>query len=260
MLDMGFVHDIKRIIAKLPHDRQSLFFSATMPPSIVSLSHKILGNPEKVTVNPKQTTAEKVEQKVYFVSKKNKNQLLNYLLEKLNVSSTLVFSRTKYGADKIVRSLAKAGIQAAAIHGNKSQNARQRALGNFKDGKIKVLVATDIAARGIDVDDLSLVINFDLPNIPETYVHRIGRTGRAKASGVALSFCNVEERPYLSDIQKLIAKRITVVSDHPFPDDSEVPVSKNAPKTQQQKKKPLKKRNWSKNKNNNRRNSTGRRQ
>lgn len=249
MLDMGFVHDIKRIIAKLPHERQSLFFSATMPPSIINLSHKILGNPEKVTVNPKQTTAEKVTQVVYYVSKGNKPALLNHLLEKEQANSILVFSRTKYGADKIVKSLSKAGVHAAAIHGNKSQNARQRALGNFKDGKIKVLVATDIAARGIDVDELSLVINFDLPNIPETYVHRIGRTGRAKASGKAISFCNLEERPYLNDIQKLIAKKIPLITDQPFHDDSIAIVGKKDSKQKEQQKRPPKKKNWNKNKN-----------
>lgn len=249
MLDMGFVHDIKRIIAKLPSERQSLFFSATMPPSIISLSHKILGNPEKVTINPKQTTAEKVEQSVYFVSKSNKSALLIHLLEKEEAKSTLVFSRTKYGADKIVKSLSRAGVNAAAIHGNKSQNARQRALGNFKDGKIKVLVATDIAARGIDVDELSLVINYDLPNIPETYVHRIGRTGRAKASGKAISFCNLEERPYLNDIQKLIGQKVPTVEDHPYHDDSEPIRTKGVSKPKTQQKKNPNKRNWDKNKN-----------
>ncbi len=221
MLDMGFIHDIKKIIAKLPPKRQSLFFSATMPPAIIQLSRKILGNPEKVTVKPEQATAERVEQAVYFVAKKEKIKLLTHLLKTKGADSTLVFSRTKHGSDKIVRLLERAGIHAAAIHGNKSQNARQRALGRFKDGKIAVLVATDIAARGIDVEELSLVINYDLPNVPETYVHRIGRTGRAKASGVALSFCDVEERPYLRDIQKLIKQQVPVIADHPFPDERE---------------------------------------
>lgn len=219
MLDMGFIHDIRKIIAKLPSKRQSLFFSATMAPAIVSLSRKILGNPESVTVKPEQTTAERVEQAIYFVSKKDKRKLLIHLLKSEPIDSVLVFSRTKHGADKIVKVLGKSGIQAAAIHGNKSQGARQRALGNFKSGHTKVLVATDIAARGIDVEELSHVINFDLPNVPETYVHRIGRTGRAGASGIALSFCNTEERAYLRDIQKLIKQRIPIVSDHPFPDD-----------------------------------------
>ena len=216
MLDMGFIHDIRKIIAKLPTKRQSLFFSATMPKDIVDLSRKILGNPEKVIVNPEQTTAEKVEQAVYFVSKKAKPKLLVHLLESESSNSTLVFSRTKHGANKIVKVLVKANINAEAIHGNKSQNARQQALGNFKNGRTKVLVATDIAARGIDVEKLSHVINYDLPNIPETYVHRIGRTGRASESGIALSFCDAEEKAYLRDIQKLIDQKIPVVSEHPF--------------------------------------------
>ncbi len=216
MLDMGFIHDIRKIIAQLPAKRQSLFFSATMPPDIVSLSRKILGNPEKVVVQPEQTTAEKVEQAVYFVPKKGKTKLLIHLLKTTPVNSTIVFSRTKHGANKIVKLLDRAGIRAEAIHGNKSQGARQRALGNFKNGDISVLVATDIAARGIDVEELAQVINYDIPNIPETYVHRIGRTGRAGASGVALSFCDVEERPYLRDIQKLIDQKIPVIADHPF--------------------------------------------
>ena len=216
MLDMGFIHDIRKIIAKLPEKRQSLFFSATMPANIVSLSHKILGNPEKITIKPEQATAEKVEQAVYFVSKGNKSKLLIHLLQQNSVKSTLVFSRTKHGANKIVKLLDKAGIKSEPIHGNKSQIARQKALNNFKKGTTKVLVATDIAARGIDVSDLSLVVNYDLPNISETYVHRIGRTGRAKASGIAISFCSAEERPYLRDIQKLINQKIPVIAEHPF--------------------------------------------
>ena len=199
MLDMGFIHDIRRIIAKLPPKRQSLFFSATMPKDIVALSRTILGDFEQVSVKPQQATAEKVEQGVYFVSKNNKPKLLVYLLEDQSNNSVLVFSRTKHGANKIVKILGKAGIDSAAIHGNKSQTARQKALGDFKDGKLKVLIATDIAARGIDVDKLSLVINYDLPNVPETYVHRIGRTGRASESGIAVSFCDREERPYLKE-------------------------------------------------------------
>lgn len=216
MLDMGFIHDIRKVIAKLPVKRQSLFFSATMPPDIVELSRKILGNPEKVIIKPEQTTAEKVKQAIYFVTKKGKPKLLAHLLHNDDINSAIVFSRTKHGANKIVRVLDKADIKAEAIHGNKSQNARQQALGNFKNGKLKVLVATDIAARGIDIDELSHVINYDLPNIPETYVHRIGRTGRANASGIALSFCDVEERAFLRDIQKLIGQKIPVVDDHPF--------------------------------------------
>ncbi len=216
MLDMGFIHDIRRIITKLPTKRQSLFFSATMPTAIVKLSQKMLGNPEKVTIAPKQTTAERVEQALYYVSKKNKPKLLVHLLTRNTVESTLIFSRTKYGADKITKFLKKVDIHSEAIHGNKSQNQRQKALLNFKEGKTKILVATDIAARGIDVSDLALVVNFDLPNIAETYVHRIGRTGRAAASGIAISFCDIEEKAFLKDIQKLISQEIPVIQEHPF--------------------------------------------
>ena len=219
MLDMGFIHDIRKLIAKLPQKRQSLFFSATMPPAIVQLSGNILGKHETVTIKPKQTTAEKVEQKLFYVSKGNKIKLLINLLGKDEITSTIVFSRTKHGANKIVKLLDRNGVNAEAIHGNKSQAARQRALNSFKDGELNVLVATDIAARGIDVDELSHVINYDLPNVPETYVHRIGRTGRAGSSGTALSFCAVDERPYLRDIQKLIKQDIDLVGDHPYPDD-----------------------------------------
>ncbi len=216
MLDMGFIHDIKKIIAKLPSKRQSLFFSATMPKDIVELSRKMLGDFERVTIKPEQATAEKVEQGVYFVNKGNKPKLLVHILEQQPQDSVLVFSRTKHGANKIVKKLAQAEIRSAAIHGNKSQTARQKALGDFKDGKLKVLVATDIAARGIDVEELSLVVNYDLPNVSETYVHRIGRTGRANASGTALSFCDVDERPYLRDIEKLINQQVPRMPEHPF--------------------------------------------
>jgi len=216
MLDMGFIHDIKKIIALLPEKRQSLFFSATMPPSIVDLSKKILGAYESVTIKPQQATAERVEQALYYVSKRNKIKLLIDILNERSTDSTLVFSRTKYGADKIVRKLQKAGIKGAAIHGNKAQNNRQKALNAFKEGKIRVLVATDIAARGIDVAELALVVNYDLPNVPETYVHRIGRTGRASASGIALSFCMEDEKPNLKSIQKLIKQTIPVISDHAY--------------------------------------------
>lgn len=229
MLDMGFIHDIKKIIAKLPHERQSLFFSATMPKDIVELSRKILGDFEQVTVRPEQATADKVEQGLYMVSKKNKPKLLVYLIHERPADSVLVFSRTKHGANKIVKVLDKAGISSAAIHGNKSQAARQKALGDFKDGKSKVLIATDIAARGIDVEELSLVINYDLPNVPETYVHRIGRTGRAKASGIAISFCDVEERPYLRDIEKLIKQPIPRMPEHQFVDDGSEDVEEERP-------------------------------
>ena len=216
MLDMGFIHDVKKIIAKLPPNRQSLFFSATMPKTIVELSQKMLGDFERVTIKPQQATAEKVEQGVYFVSKNNKPKLLIHLLEQRPDDSVLVFSRTKHGANKIVKTLDKVQIKSAAIHGNKSQAQRQRALGEFKEGILKVLIATDIAARGIDVDDLALVINFDLPNVSETYVHRIGRTGRASASGIALSFCMGDERPYLKDIEKLIKQQVPRMGEHPF--------------------------------------------
>jgi len=216
MLDMGFVNDVKKIIAKLPAKRQSLFFSATMPKTIVELSQKMLGEFERVTIKPEQATAEKVEQGVFFVSKSNKPKLLIHLLEQRKNDSVLLFSRTKHGANRIVKTLEKAQIKSAAIHGNKSQTMRQKALSAFKDGSLKVLVATDIAARGIDVDDLALVINYDLPNVAETYVHRIGRTGRANASGIALSFCMGDERPYLKDIEKLIKQQVPRMGEHPF--------------------------------------------
>ncbi len=257
MLDMGFIHDIKKILARLPSKRQSLFFSATMPPNIVDLSRKILGQYERVTVKPEQATAEKVEQAVYFVSKRAKTKLLVHLLQTENIHSTLVFSRTKHGANKIVKLLDKAGIKAEAIHGNKSQVARQKALANFKSGITKVLIATDIAARGIDIDELSHVINYDLPNIPETYVHRIGRTGRAGASGIALSFCMQEEKVYLRDIQKLINQKIPVITEHPFLNFEDDDTSSNEPKQhhnprrQQRSSKP-RKNNW-RNKNRNKR-------
>ena len=222
MLDMGFIHDVKKIIAKLPPNRQSLFFSATMPKTIVELSQKMLGDFERVTIKPQQATAEKVEQGVYFVSKNNKPKLLIHLLEQRPDDSVLVFSRTKHGANKIVKTLDKAQIKSAAIHGNKSQAQRQRALGEFKEGILKVLIATDIAARGIDVDDLALVINFDLPNVSETYVHRIGRTGRASASGIALSFCMGDERPFLKDIEKLIKQQVPRMGEHPFMEGADV--------------------------------------
>ncbi|RFC55950.1 DEAD/DEAH box helicase [Brumimicrobium aurantiacum] len=214
MLDMGFIHDIKKIIAKLPPKRQSLFFSATMPKSIVELSKKILGEFEQVSIKPQQATAEKVEQGVYFVSKGNKIQLLSHLIKEGSQEAVLVFSRTKHGANKIVKKLEKEGIGAKAIHGNKSQPQREAALNDFKEGKIQVLIATDIAARGIDVDQLSLVINYDLPNVPETYVHRIGRTGRADASGIALSFCANDERTFLRSIEKLIKQKVPVMKPH----------------------------------------------
>ena len=216
MLDMGFVNDVKKVIAKLPTKRHSLFFSATMPPVIQSLADSILHQPTKIEVTPVSSTADTIVQSLYYVAKSDKKRLLIHLLQTEKINSVLVFTRTKHGADRVVKDLDKAGIKAAAIHGNKSQNARQAALSDFKSGKIKVLLATDIASRGIDIDALSHVINFELPNIPETYVHRIGRTGRAGFNGIAFSFCDEEEFGELKDIQKLIGKQIPVNDTHPF--------------------------------------------
>ena len=230
MLDMGFIHDVKKIISALPQKRQSLFFSATMPPEIVKLAGSIVYKPVKVEVTPSATTVDIVNQFVYFIDKGNKNSLLIELLKDEKIKTALVFTRTKFGADKVVRVLEKKNIRAEAIHGNKAQNARQRALSNFKSQTTRVLVATDIAARGIDVDDLQFVINYEIPNISETYVHRIGRTGRAGANGTAISFCDAEEKPYLRDIEKLITKKIQVIDDHPFPLIDDNPVK--APKQQ----------------------------
>ncbi|MBD2846657.1 DEAD/DEAH box helicase [Paenibacillus sp. IB182496] len=218
MLDMGFIHDVKRIIAKVPVKRQTLFFSATMPSEIAKLAQTLLVDPVKVEITPVSSTAERIEQSVYLVDKPNKQKLLGDLLKQdATIVSALVFTRTKHGADRVARLLGRVGVTAQAIHGNKSQNARQAALANFKSGKTRVLVATDIAARGIDIDELSHVINFNLPNVPETYVHRIGRTGRAGLSGIAISFCEAEELPYLKDIEKLIGKKVPRVEDHPYP-------------------------------------------
>jgi ATP-dependent RNA helicase RhlE len=217
MLDMGFIHDVRKIIAALPQKRQSLFFSATMPPEIVKLAGSIVYKPVKVEVTPSASTVDIVNQFVYFIDKGNKNALLIELLKDEKIRTALVFTRTKFGADKVVKVLKKKNISAEAIHGNKAQTARQRALSNFKAQTTRVLVATDIAARGIDVDDLEFVINYEIPNISETYVHRIGRTGRAGANGTAISFCDADEKAYLKDIEKLITKKIQVVDDHPFP-------------------------------------------
>ena len=216
MLDMGFIHDVKKVITKLPVKRQTLFFSATMPQEIQKLADTILTNPLKVEVTPVSSTAEKIKQEMYFVTKNDKKNLLIHILQDKTIETALVFTRTKHGADRIVKDLIKVGIKAEAIHGNKSQNARQRALTNFKAKTTRILVATDIAARGIDVDELAHVINYELPNIPETYVHRIGRTGRAGLSGTALSFCDAEEKDFLKDIEKLIALKIPVTEDHPY--------------------------------------------
>lgn len=216
MLDMGFIHDIKRILPLLPKKRQTLFFSATMPVEIALLADSMLNNPQKVSVSPPSSTVEKIEQSLYFVEKKEKNLLLIELLQNPEITSALVFSRTKHGADKIAKVLQRAEISADSIHGEKTQNARQRALTNFKNNAIRVLVATDIAARGIDVDDLSYVFNYDLPEVPETYVHRIGRTGRAGKEGKAVSFCSSDEIQQLKDIEKLIGKSILKIKDHNY--------------------------------------------
>ena len=219
MLDMGFIHDVKKLIKLIPTKRQSLFFSATMPDSIRVLAGTILTNPEEVAVTPVSTTAETIQQEMYYVDANNKKDLLIHLLQDKSIKTALVFTRTKHGADKIQRILVKANIKAEAIHGNKSQNARQNALRNFKERTTRVLVATDIAARGIDIDDLNLVINYEIPNIPETYVHRIGRTGRAGLDGKAISFCDEEELEYLRDIQKLISIEIPLITDQPYAAD-----------------------------------------
>jgi ATP-dependent RNA helicase RhlE len=217
MLDMGFIHDIKKIIALLPRERQSLFFSATMPTNIVNLSQSILHNPVKVEVAPQSSTADTIQQKVYYTNKADKKDLLVHILKDERINQVLLFSRTKHGADKIARNLQKKKINAAAIHGDKAQTQRQKALEGFKAGKTRVLVATDIAARGIDIENLSYVINYDIPNESETYVHRIGRSGRAGLSGNAISLCEPEENAFIKDIEKLIRKQIPIVKDNPFP-------------------------------------------
>jgi ATP-dependent RNA helicase RhlE len=217
MLDMGFIHDVKKVIVRLPEKRQTLFFSATMPPEIQKLANVLLTNPAKVEVTPVSSTVDAIEQSLFYVAKQDKNKLLLHLLKDDTITTALVFTRTKHGADKVVKILLHENITAAAIHGNKSQNARQNALSNFKNGNLRVLVATDIAARGIDIDDLTHVINFELPEVPETYVHRIGRTGRAGNSGIAFSFCDADEKTELRDIQKIIGKVIPQVTGHPYP-------------------------------------------
>jgi ATP-dependent RNA helicase RhlE len=219
MLDMGFINDVKKIVAKLPAKRQTLFFSATMPTEIQKLANTILNNPIKVEVTPVSSTVDAIQQSVFYVEKKDKKSLLIHLLKDKAIKSALVFSRTKHGADKITKDLNKVNIKTEAIHGNKSQNARQRALSNFKSGETRVLIATDIAARGIDIDELTHVFNFELPEVPETYVHRIGRTGRAGASGIAIAFCDEEEVSLLKDIHKLIGKIIPKAEDNPYPLD-----------------------------------------
>ena len=217
MLDMGFIHDIKKLLKLLPKQRQSLFFSATMPTKIVKLSQEILINPKKVAVNPVSSTAETIQQQIYFTNKSDKKNLLLHILKNKEIEQVLLFSRTKHGADRIVRNLRNKKIESTAIHGEKSQNQRQKALMQFKKGQIRVLVATDIAARGIDIDKLRYVINYDIPNEPETYVHRIGRCGRAGEEGVAISLCEPEENAYVKDIEKLIKLKINVNNNNPFP-------------------------------------------
>ncbi len=216
MLDMGFIRDVKKIAAQLPRQRQTVFFSATMPTSVQGLASSLLNNPVRVEVAPAATTAERVDQQVLFVAKDKKRALLAELLKNREIERVLIFTRTKHGADRVARHLQNGGVKSDAIHGNKSQNARQRALDGFKSGHIRALVATDIAARGIDVDGVTHVINFELPNEPESYVHRIGRTARAGATGIAISFCDHEERAYLRDIEKTIRQCVPVVEDHPY--------------------------------------------
>ena len=216
MLDMGFIHDVRRVIKELPEERQTLLFSATMPDAITKLSQTLLHEPVRVEVTPESTTVEKVIQRIMMVEKSDKTRQLIEVLEDPDIERTLVFTRTKHGADRVVKKLVRVGVSAAAIHGNKGQSNRQRALANFKEGRTRVLVATDIAARGIDVEGISHVINFDLPNIPESYVHRIGRTARAGAEGIAISFCDVDERAYLKDIEKLIRQRVEIMHGHTF--------------------------------------------
>ena len=216
MLDMGFIHDVRKVLKALPYKRQNLLFSATMPKDIQDLADSFLDNPAKVEVTPQATTVEKIAQSVYFVSKQEKRPLLEMLLRDRAIRRVLIFTRTKHGANKLAKQLEDGGVRADAIHGNKSQSARERALSDFKAGNIRALVATDIAARGIDVDDVTHVINYELPNEPESYVHRIGRTARAGAEGIAISFCDSEERSFLRDIERLIRLRVPVVTDHPF--------------------------------------------
>lgn len=223
MLDMGFINDVKKIVKLVPSNRQTLLFSATMPMAIRELADSFLTKPEYVSVTPVSSTAEIIQQQVYFVDKSDKRGLLYHLIRNENLSNVLVFVRTKHGADNVVKALKKQGVNAEAIHGDKSQTARQRVLDSFKNKEITVLVATDIAARGIDIESLPYVINFDLPNIPETYVHRIGRTGRAGNGGISISFCGKDEEVYWKDIQKLIKVNVKTIKDHPFPWKNEVP-------------------------------------
>lgn len=226
MLDMGFINDVKKIIAKTPVNKQTLLFSATMPPDIAKLSNDLLKDPAKIEITPVSSTVDTIKQYLYYVDKNNKKHLLVHILRDKSISSVLVFSRTKHGADRIVRQLLKEKVTAKAIHGDKSQGARQNALNDFKNKELRVLVATDIAARGIDIDELSHVINYDLPEVPETYVHRIGRTGRAGFLGTAISFCDFDEKEQLSDIEKLIKKNLIEIKEHPYPLINNFPADK----------------------------------
>ena len=229
MLDMGFIHDIKKIISKLPSNRQSLFFSATMPNNILLLANQILKNPKKIAAHKISTAANTISQFVFYTNKKTKKDLLLHILKTKDISNVLIFSRTKYGSDRIVRDLKRKNINALAIHGNKSQKQRQKALTDFKKNKIKVLVATDIAARGIDIDDLKFVLNYDIPNEPETYVHRIGRCGRLGKKGISISICEPEENTYIKNIEKLIKQKIEVAQDNPF-EQTDKPMNKQQKK------------------------------
>jgi ATP-dependent RNA helicase RhlE len=227
MLDMGFIHDVKKIISRIPAERQTLFFSATMPADVARLSDTMLKDPAKVKITPESTTANTIDQYVYYVDKENKKDLLLHILKDQSIESLLVFTRTKHGADRLVKQLSKNKITAKAIHADKSQGARQSALSSFKERKIRVLIATDIAARGIDIDELTHVVNYDLPNISETYVHRIGRTGRAGLNGIAIAFCDFDEKELLSDIERLIRMHLKEVKDHPYPLVNNFPAVKN---------------------------------
>ncbi len=256
MLDMGFIHDIRKLLKILPTKRQSLFFSATMPKNIIDLSRTILNNPKKVEVSPVSSTAETIQQFVYYTNKSSKKNLLFHILEKHNIDQVLLFSRTKHGANRIAQNLKKKKITAAAIHGDKAQNQRQKALKQFKAGEIRVLVATDIAARGIDINRLKFVINYDVPNEPESYVHRIGRSGRAGEEGVAISLCEPEENTYLKDIEKLIKLKITPVKDNPFP-QTDKPMS-TSEKKEFEKEKARKKQEFFSNRNKSQNRNSGR--
>ena len=252
MLDMGFIHDIKKLLKALPQKRQSLFFSATMPPNILQLSEQILHKPIKVEVTPASTTAETVQQKIYYTNKSSKKELILYLLKDPVMDQVLIFTRTKHGADRLARDLSKNNIKASSIHGDKTQNHRQRSLNDFKTGQLRVLVATDIAARGIDIDKLSFVVNYEIPNEPETYVHRIGRVGRAGEKGIAISVCEPEENAFVKDIEKLTREKIPVIDGHPFP-QTDKPMTKTE-KKEWEKEKQRRRQEFFKNRNKNKQN------